>query len=91
MACGVTCAVTDVGDAARIVGTTGLVVPPGDVTALAEAMLRLGSSPENQPPAAMARERIAREYSVEAMCEATERVLSGTAEPARFAASSERS
>jgi glycosyltransferase involved in cell wall biosynthesis len=91
MACGVTCAVTDVGDAARIVGTTGLVVPPGDVTALAEAMLRLGSSPENQPPAAMARERIAREYSVEAMCEATERVLSGTAEPAWFAASSERS
>jgi glycosyltransferase involved in cell wall biosynthesis len=38
MASGVPCVVTDVGDSAFIVGSTGIVVPPGNIAALAEAI-----------------------------------------------------
>lgn len=38
---GIPCLVTDVGDSARLVGDTGVVVPPRDQAALDEAMLRL--------------------------------------------------
>jgi glycosyltransferase involved in cell wall biosynthesis len=41
MACGVPCVVTDVGDSARIVGEAGMVVPPRDPAALAQAMQKL--------------------------------------------------
>lgn len=41
MSCGVPCVVTDVGDSAKLVGRTGLVVPPRNADALAQAMLEL--------------------------------------------------
>ncbi|HEY4210717.1 MAG TPA: glycosyltransferase [Steroidobacteraceae bacterium] len=41
MACGVPCAVTDVGDCANIVGETGYVVAPEDISGLVDAMKEL--------------------------------------------------
>lgn len=49
MACGVPCAVTDVGDSAMILGETGRVVPPRDPRGLANAWVQLLElSPEDR-------------------------------------------
>ena len=69
MLCGIPCVVTDVGDAAIIVGDTGQVVPSTDAAALAEGwrrMLQLDARARHIKGKA-ARLRIVRNYSAEAI------------------------
>ncbi len=68
MACGVPCVVTDVGDSARLVGDTGLVVPPGNPEALAAAWLDLLALDPGERAAlgARARRRIEEHYALSA-------------------------
>jgi len=74
LACGVPCVATDVGDAARIIGTAGRITPPSDPAALAGGLLELLAL----PPAArrdlglQGRERIRKHYSLAAVTAAYE-------------------
>jgi len=71
MACGTPCVVTDVGDAAVIVGDTGWVVPPRDSEALARAIAEALAEGQNADMwhrrQRAARQRIVDEFSLEAM------------------------
>jgi glycosyltransferase involved in cell wall biosynthesis len=82
MACGVPCVVTDVGDGGMIVGATGLVVAPGDATALAEGCARLLAEPptERARRAAAARARIVGEFSIGAVAARYAEVFRGVLE-----------
>lgn len=66
MCCGVPCVVTDVGDCALMVGNTGLVVPPRDPEALAEAIGTALSweAKERQRRGRAARERMQRKFEI---------------------------
>lgn len=76
MACGLSCIVTSVGDAADLVGPTGRVVPPRNPAELARAMLDLVKPiRENCPPNLAARRRIIENFGLEAMISATENAL----------------
>jgi glycosyltransferase involved in cell wall biosynthesis len=69
MAAATPCVGTDVGDTARILGDTGLVVPPGDAGALAEAWLHLlDMAPEERRRlGTRARARVVENYAVARM------------------------
>jgi glycosyltransferase involved in cell wall biosynthesis len=69
MACGVPCAVTDVGDSARIVADTGQVAPPKDPVRIAESWLYLLSltADERDVLGKRARRRIVDHYSLAAV------------------------
>lgn len=66
MACGVPCVVTDVGDAAWVVGNTGVVVPPRDPEALADGLSSLlsMSTGERVELGRRARRRIEDEFTL---------------------------
>jgi glycosyltransferase involved in cell wall biosynthesis len=71
MACGVPCAVTDVGDSGAMVGETGRTVPPRDPTALAAALAELldeGTEAHRRRRAAC-RARIEAHFSIDAIAE----------------------
>jgi glycosyltransferase involved in cell wall biosynthesis len=67
MACGLSPIATNVGDAAVIVGESGLVIPPGDPEALANAIRSLMREPRERRAerARQARARIVENYSLE--------------------------
>jgi glycosyltransferase involved in cell wall biosynthesis len=66
MACGVACVATDVGDSRAIIGSTGLVVAPRDVPALAAAIQALiEGKVDRSRLGASARTRIESEYAIE--------------------------
>lgn len=74
MACGVPCASTAAGDAAEIVGDTGLVVPKRDPGALARGMLQMLREPGRGEAA---RARILERYGLERLVERTVALLRG--------------
>lgn len=77
MACGIVPVVTDVGDCARLVGETGVVVPPGDAKRLAkgwQAVLDL-SPTERAERGARARQRIVEQFGRTTLVEATAAAL----------------
>ncbi|MDP6683017.1 MAG: glycosyltransferase [Desulfobacterales bacterium] len=77
MACGVPCVVTDVGDSARIVENSGLVVAPGSPEALVEAWHTILELPDWQYKRMkkIAREKIVKEFSLQFMVQRTENTL----------------
>lgn len=81
MACCVPCVVTDVGDAALIVGGEGIVVPREDAAALAAGLRRLlsESADERRGRGERCRERIVRRFPLSEMAAATARELSRVA------------
>lgn len=77
MACGLPCVTTDVGDSSLVVGTTGAVVPPRDVDALAAAVGRLVSLPPEARRALgdACRTRVVTEFAIDRLIERTECAL----------------
>ncbi|MDQ2799317.1 MAG: glycosyltransferase [Armatimonadota bacterium] len=66
MACGIPCAVTDVGDSAMLVGDTGRIVPRRDAPALANAwreMLDMGEE-DRRRLGALARQRVETHFDI---------------------------
>lgn len=79
MACGTPCVATDVGDAGNIIGDLGLVVPPTDSDALAQALRAMDERLRQEGNALKnaCRERIASKFGLERMVAGTEALLLG--------------
>lgn len=71
MSCEVPCVVTDVGDSAFIVDNTGIVVPAGDMQALADGIGQILDMPKaaRQSLGAQARMRVAEQFEIGAVAQ----------------------
>lgn len=78
MACGVACTVTDVGDAALIVGDTGVVIPVGCAQALASAWQGLLAPTERQKRGRAARDRMVDRFGLVRMADETLKILASS-------------
>lgn len=79
---------TEVGDAARIVGQAGLLVPPGDPNALAKALLYVADEETRTVPAAKARAQAER-FSVDRTAAAYREVWQSALNPQKQAPSTQ--
>lgn len=79
MACSVACVVTRCGDGPRLVGETGVVVPPGDPNALAGAWRAMAAGDRSRLGMA-ARARVVAEFSVEQLVQRTAAALAALLE-----------
>jgi glycosyltransferase involved in cell wall biosynthesis len=88
MACGVPCVTTDIGDSAWIVGDAGMVVPPCNSEALADALGRLvGLGCEGRRRlGAAARARVVEHFEVDAIVGQYEALYERCSEPERVGA-----
>jgi len=79
MACATPCVVTDVGDAAYIVGNSGLVVSASNSEALANAMMTMieMSDLKRSKIGEMARERVVALFSMESVVKQYEKLYRG--------------
>lgn len=86
MSCGTPCAVTDVGDSARIVGELGYIAQPGDVVSLQKALAALLEDLKSgQVDRQALRNRIVDEFSLGKLVDRTEialrQIIAGKAAP----------
>ena len=67
MACGLSCVTTDVGDAATIVGNTGVIVPPSNHVALADGIFEMLEKKDEELASLkqMARKRVELNFNIE--------------------------
>jgi glycosyltransferase involved in cell wall biosynthesis len=77
LACAVPCVATDVGDSSRVLGPGGMIVPPGNPAALAEAWERIISlsQQQQQHTGEKGREHIIDNFGIQEMVHATEKVF----------------
>lgn len=78
MACGVPCVSTEVGDAARIIGKTGVIVPASDPAALADGIRKMVGmdAGERRALGELGRQRIRDHFSLDTVASAYEKLYS---------------
>jgi glycosyltransferase involved in cell wall biosynthesis len=83
MACGVPCVATDIGDSAWIVGRTGMVVPPRDSEALADALAGLATLDRDArlQLGATARARVLENFEIGDIIQRYEQLYEGAINP----------